>query len=245
MNIALISNEAYIGYLHTFLKSLGSQKVKPYILLINSNKRSALKLRLYYPEINIYLLDSNLSEEKEISFSANIRPYFLNYLLKSGLENITYIDVDTIMYQPSLSNIDLKKSFFILRQEETEEKYKVASGYVQLSKDNLGQEIAAEWCDRMDTHIFEWFSDQVSLYQTLDSLNLYHEDFCIPKNIISWHVKHKPVFFTFKGEKKSNHEYTELTKNLSLNKKTFILKYIILSHGVTKKITLNDLEIRL
>ena len=103
LNIVCVCDHKYLKYFMTLLKSanLNSPNVNFHICLVNQSRHKNKiknKARKIFENVEFYFEEKTFSKSQNPkAFFANFRAQFLLRMLESGLKNIVYIDVDSLL----------------------------------------------------------------------------------------------------------------------------------------------------
>lgn len=230
INFLFVCTENYFKYLTIIIKSIKKtqkSKYSIYVYLINFKSKiitdilknnniyvefitidvSKIKnckiINKKYKEKKIYIIKSPLA-----CYSANIRINKINDLLKKGIDNILYIDVDSIvLYDLTFLHenmYDKDVGLFYLENE-------VKSGIIYVRNTEISRKFFVDVEHLLNKlGVFKWYSDQISL---TNIYNQYNNDTNIKISqldikYLDWYFKDDSYIWTGKGDrKKKNNKY--------------------------------------
>lgn len=206
--LIVVTDKKYLKHLELFLLSLRNtnHKIIVYVCLINVPESENLnnKLKKLYPFLDLSYLNKQFApNQNKKAFASNYRVSFIRSVLKLHHQLVLYLDVDSIIRKNLINaKISLSSDVEILFRKTEDLRFKVATGAIIFKNNKQSHLFLEHWETRITPKIFEWFSDQISFYQTYkktkDKINISSID----KSLIDWEFHQKSIVWAGKGDRK-------------------------------------------
>lgn len=223
VNILLVSTLNYINHLIPIVNSINNNikiEYNIYIYLVDVYDQNEIdKIKNMSKNIIIRKLDVNLDNSKRDkskktkleSYSANIRIHIINELLEEGIDNILYLDVDSIVREDiseliqNIKNYDLGLFTIVERKE-----IQIKSGII-LVRNTINSKIFFKKTESYLNKfgLYSWGSDQASLKKIYHEVikNTYAEKekpkiLKIDTKYLDWNFLDSSIIWTGKGPRK-------------------------------------------
>ena len=210
LNIVCVCDYKYLKYFITLLKSanLNSPNVEFHICLINQERyknKIKNKTRRIFKNIQFYFKEKTFyKNQNPKAFYANFRAEFLLRVLESGLKNIVYMDVDSIIrydidkYDWKFNKYDVSVFF----RDSSDPRFKLLSGVIALSGNEESKLFVESWANEINPTIFEWFADQITFYEVYKNLRSKVKFGNLEQTVIDWHFNDESFIWAGKGNRK-------------------------------------------
>jgi hypothetical protein len=206
--LIVVTDKKYLKHLEVLLLSLNktNHKITVYACLINipESKNLNNKLKKLYPFLDLsYLKKQFTSSQNKKAFASNYRVSFIRSILKLHHQLVLYLDVDSIV-RKNLINAKISPSsdIEILFRKTGDLRMKVATGAIILRNNKQSHLFLKHWETRITPNIFEWFSDQISFYQTYKRIKDKINISSIDKSLIDWEFHPESIVWAGKGDRK-------------------------------------------
>jgi len=208
-SFACISDQKYLKYLKSFLKSLSIHQtdIHVQICLINIKNKQKISLNLVkiYNNISVEFYDQNFTKTYEKkAFCANHRAEFISKLLNDRFQNIIYVDVDSLVRKKVSADLFFNNKFDIKIhfREGNDKRMKVAAGVIAVRKSDKTQNFFNEWRALLEKSKYEWFADQVTFYKLFLKYEKILSFDHLPANLIDWNFNSESYIWAGKGNRK-------------------------------------------
>lgn len=207
--VACVSDKAYLGHLKTLLISLKNYKSEVCVAVclanIDLNDPITEKLKKIYSNIIFYSTnkDFEINENKK-AYYCNLRVSYLNNLLEEGASNILYIDVDSIFRQNIDDNFFLNEAYDIMIhfRQENDPRFRVATGVIFINNSPMTQSFFKQWKVSIEKNIYQWFSDQITFFETFEKFKDKMIFLHLEKSFIDWEFRSGSLIWAGKGPRK-------------------------------------------
>lgn len=210
LNIVCVCDHKYLKYFMTLLKSanLNSPNVSFHICLVNQGRHKNKiknKARKIFKDVEFYFEEITFSKSQNPkAFFANFRAQFLLRMLESGLKNIVYIDVDSLLryditkYDWKFNKYDISVFF----RDSSDPRFKLLSGVIALSGNEKSKLFVESWANEIFPTMFEWFADQITFYKVYDKFRNKIRFGNLDQAVIDWHFNNESFIWAGKGNRK-------------------------------------------
>lgn len=206
--LACISDEVYLKYLKTLLISLKKICLLPkvHIVIINCKNEASTKATLLsiYKHLDIEFIYKDFESKALMrAYCANYRTELINKLLEKGIQNICYIDVDSLFVN-RINIEDLfggKYDIKIHLRNSFEKRFQVAAGLIVIKNTPASKKFIGSWAKLISHRQHEWFADQITFVETMNLLkNIDIKP--LSKRYIDWNFESNSMIWAGKGKRK-------------------------------------------
>lgn len=156
------------------------------------------------------------TKEHQRAFAANIRARVIFELLNSGEGPILYLDADSCIRKPLDGLCELMSQYDLVvhqrshknKERKQKEHTRLAVGVLGWKQNERAIAAASQWADAIIPQKFEWFTDQIMLYRTIQS-NPDLRVGNLPKHYIDWDFEEDSAIWAAKGPRKRTDSYAK------------------------------------
>ncbi|MDM3861026.1 MAG: putative nucleotide-diphospho-sugar transferase [Aphanizomenon gracile PMC644.10] len=207
--ILSIADQKYCKYLKTLISSIAVnfKDVHVHLHLINVSPSEQDELLCLYSNITFTSEEVKIDDSQSFSaYCANVRVRVMRRLLESGIDNLLYLDADSIVRKDLTPLFRLLKNtdLIIHHRHSDVEAWRFATGAIAIRNNAKVKVFMQGWEKNLESLIYSWYGDQISFSRTYEILKneLYIKN--LPMKYIDW--KFSPFSSIWAGKGKRKHE---------------------------------------
>lgn len=205
--ILSIADQKYCKYLKTLISSIAVnfKDVHVHLHLINVSPSEQDELLCLYSNITFTSEEVKIDDSQSFSaYCANVRVRVMRKLLESGIDNLLYLDADSIVRKDLTPLFRLLKNtdLIIHHRHSDVEAWRFNTGAIAIRNNTKVILFMQNWEKNLESLTYSWYGDQISFSRTYDHLK---NELCIknlPMKYSDWQFSPFSLIWTGKGKRK-------------------------------------------